>query len=1142
MNITTLLLNPRWLLILLLIIQSGSHYVLAEPTEPNPNAAKHVPTSEITKESLQAKIDALADRKGLDEAFKSKVLAIYQEAQDDLLSIAAFNERSVAFKNAIQKAPDLTKKLQKDIELASAKQPKPNADEFTNIPVEELTQRLAIEQDKVNKLNEQIKKLENELTEQNNRPNLVRQEILKARQELDNAHKETETPTSTTTATTDSKLENDAQQIYLKIKIDARTAELNMLDAENASYSARLTLLKTQLQLLGLQKNAFNPLISTIENVLTELKQQEEKNRQDALSNAEKELADKSGVIQVIIKENIGYSQKLQTINDKIKNYEQEKAEIDEQITNIEANFSSAAKKIDLASLSPPLGKLLHEQRRNLLNKDQFLLQSESIQEETANTDLEQLIFDEKLKKIGDIDAYLKQKMDLVDKKLPLSERMKIQAELRVLVNNQIELLNKLSIAYNTYLHTLGDFDFARQQRRSKAEKFALHLDEHLLWVRSSEAIGIQTVKELYKSIRWILSPHNWQVVINSTIDSFARNSFLTLLAILNISVLILTKNKAKQRLKLISLKVGKIYSDRFYYTLEVLLYSMIRVAPAPLTIAYLGWFLNNSASSSRFTQAIGSGLGQLALSWFLFQFCYCLFEPSGVMRKHFQWQEATANLMRKQLAWLRFVFIPCTFLIKVTLAMEVPIYSDSLGRLALNIKILAVVAALSQLLHPRHGLTQQIIMNYPNGWIAKSRYICYGIIFTPLIIIGFSVAGYYLSAVELQQKLMVTLWSILFMGIPYEAAIRWLGIVNQQLAIKNLQQKHKPSDKHPAVPGSEEPILLTDEEQIDIPKINAQTIKILNVLFCFGLIIGFWVIWKNIFPAFSFIERIELWQNKVIVNNKEVYQAITLINLLLAGVYGFITIVAVRNFSGVIELLIFRRITMEPGSRYAVNQLAKYVLMTIGFFSVANELGFSWSQVQWLVAALSVGLGFGLQEIFANFVSGIILLFERPIRVGDIVTIGDVTGTVNRIHMRATTLVDADQKELIVPNKTFITTQLINWSLSDAITRLVIPVGIAYGSDIELAHKVMLDTVRNTPLVLEHPEPSVLLLGFADSALQFSVRAFVSETAHRMPVTHNLHLRIAQALQDHDIEIPFPQRDIHIRSVTPEWTANNPV
>jgi potassium efflux system protein len=141
---------------------------------------------------------------------------------------------------------------------------------------------------------------------------------------------------------------------------------------------------------------------------------------------------------------------------------------------------------------------------------------------------------------------------------------------------------------------------------------------------------------------------------------------------------------------------------------------------------------------------------------------------------------------------------------------------------------------------------------------------------------------------------------------------------------------------------------------------------------------------------------------------------------------------------------------------------------------------------------------------------------------------------------MRATTLVDADQKELIVPNKTFITTQLVNWSLSDAITRLVIPVGIAYGSDVELAHKVMLETVQAMPLVLKDPEPSVLLIGFGDSALQFSVRVFVSETINRMPVTHELHIQLAKALQEHGIEIPFPQRDIHIRSVVSEGLGIN--
>jgi potassium efflux system protein len=175
--------------------------------------------------------------------------------------------------------------------------------------------------------------------------------------------------------------------------------------------------------------------------------------------------------------------------------------------------------------------------------------------------------------------------------------------------------------------------------------------------------------------------------------------------------------------------------------------------------------------------------------------------------------------------------------------------------------------------------------------------------------------------------------------------------------------------------------------------------------------------------------------------------------------------------------------------------------------------------------------LGFGLQEIFANMVSGIILLFERPIRVGDTVTIGNVTGKVSRIHMRATTLIDWDQKDMIVPNKTFITSQLTNWSLTDAITRIVIPVGIAYGSNVELAHKVMLNTVRSTPSVLTTPEPSVIFIRFGESSMDFSIYVFVSELANRLPVTHALHVRLEQALRENNIAMPFLQRDVHLHT-----------
>jgi len=430
--------------------------------------------------------------------------------------------------------------------------------------------------------------------------------------------------------------------------------------------------------------------------------------------------------------------------------------------------------------------------------------------------------------------------------------------------------------------------------------------------------------------------------------------------------------------------------------------------------------------------------------------------------------------------------------------------------------------------------LLQRNINNVPEGWIAKSRNIWYlAVICIPVVIIGFAVVGYYLSALELEEKLIISLRLIFLMTIIHALVIRWLTLVNRQLALSNAIEKRKNkenSDKHLAT--SEDPLMLIDEKIIDIPKINAQTIRLLNIFLGFALVIGFLMIWKNILPAFSFLERIVLWQHLVSGENQESYQPVTLTNLMLAGVYFFITVVSAQNFSGVMELFVFSRFKIEPGGRYAINQLAKYILLAIGFISITNELGGSWSQVQWLVAALSVGLGFGVQEIFANMVSGIILLFERPVRIGDTVTIDGITGKVIRIQMRATTLIDMDQKDQIVPNKTFITSRLVNWTLSDPITRVEVPVAIAYGSNLTLARKVMTDTVRSIPIVLATPEPTVLFIGFGENSLNFSIGIFVSEISKRMPAINELHIRLEQAFRENGIEIPFPQMDIHIRSV----------
>ena len=198
------------------------------------------------------------------------------------------------------------------------------------------------------------------------------------------------------------------------------------------------------------------------------------------------------------------------------------------------------------------------------------------------------------------------------------------------------------------------------------------------------------------------------------------------------------------------------------------------------------------------------------------------------------------------------------------------------------------------------------------------------------------------------------------------------------------------------------------------------------------------------------------------------------------------------------------------------------------------NSIGLQWSKLQWLIAALSVGLGFGLQEIVANFISGLIVLFERPFRVGDTVTIGDVHGTVTRIRIRATTVEDWDRKELIVPNKEFITGRLINWSLSEHIIRIKLPVGIAYGSDTELAEQLLYKVARSNSMVLKSPAPQAVFLSFGDNSLNFELRVFVRNIDDWIPMLHNMNMAIDKEFRKADITIAFPQRDVHLDASSP--------
>ena len=258
----------------------------------------------------------------------------------------------------------------------------------------------------------------------------------------------------------------------------------------------------------------------------------------------------------------------------------------------------------------------------------------------------------------------------------------------------------------------------------------------------------------------------------------------------------------------------------------------------------------------------------------------------------------------------------------------------------------------------------------------------------------------------------------------------------------------------------------------------------------------------------------------------------ITLGDLISFGLTIWATFVLSRFVEFLLQEDVYPRVRLRKGVPYAVSALTHYLILLFGFLLAVLALGMDLNRFALLAGAFGVGIGFGLQNVVNNFVSGLILLTERPVEVGDTVAIGDVLGEVQRIGIRSSTVRTWQGAEVIVPNGDLVSQQVINWTHSDRRRRIEIPVGVAYGSDPKRVMAVLLEVMQANPDILSEPEPYVLFTGFGNSSLDFEVRAWTNEFALFQIVRSALCVGFEAALRDAGIEIPFPQRDLHIRSV----------
>ncbi|WP_027108614.1 mechanosensitive ion channel family protein [Lacticigenium naphthae] len=259
-------------------------------------------------------------------------------------------------------------------------------------------------------------------------------------------------------------------------------------------------------------------------------------------------------------------------------------------------------------------------------------------------------------------------------------------------------------------------------------------------------------------------------------------------------------------------------------------------------------------------------------------------------------------------------------------------------------------------------------------------------------------------------------------------------------------------------------------------------------------------------------------------------------ISMFLIIIVVFVLVLAFR-LSKLIEAYVlpsvYDKYNLDRGIRFTFNTMVHYFIMIIALLFSLNSLGFNLSSLTVFAGVLGVGLGFGLQNIASNFISGIILLFERPIKVGDRVIIDDIIGDVDRIKMRATIVKTLDNERIIIPNSFFLEEKVINRSYGDTRLRLVIPVGVSYASDVEHVRDLLVAAAEeeraNWPEIMIHPESFVFFVGFGDSSLDFKLFVWINDPEKEFQIKSALHFTILRKFREAEIEIPFPQRDLHL-------------
>lgn len=1082
----------------------------------------------ITPDLLTNRIEATEKLVDLEGNTKTSLLDLYRKSLEHLKTAAANDTLADGYVRSIETAPTEIKKLREERDKLT--QPSVPADQeaaaLGAMSMAELEQSLLKAKANAAALEAKVASLSRQLADQNDRPAKASQRLAELKKmELDFQDSGKQSPPSDQLPQL-----REAWKWERQTQLQSLQSEIKKLQQELVSMPVLMELANAQREGVAAQLDQANAQVQLLEKTVNQRRQTEAAQSIDQAEEAIRQVANGSPVLQQAATTNAALGEELQRATAALERITSEKETLEKELKATAEKFKKVKQQFELAGWNQAVGLMLEDQRRTLPNLR--LLQKKMADNETAiaETGLNQVQHDEEQKRLENIEEYAAQ----LAAEFPKADA---ETELKKLLSSRRELLGKIMGLNQTVLGARAEMDVFYRQLADLVTTFQSYLAERMLWVRSTPMMQFADLSHLPGEVKTFFAPRQWIATATALFAHiFASPSLL--LAFLVTGIVLGAKKRLVGRLETVVNRAVNPTTYDFALPLQAVMLTMLLALPWPLLLLTLSWGEQAMLESTEFSRAIALSLGAIGHRLFLLAWVRRLLLPQGLAVHFFHWPKAVVISLRRGIDVLLYGFLPVVFLTQVAFNANYHAGgSFTLGRLMLIVAIGILAVAFYLMFHPRIGVWRSALRHHSRRLSARLYPLVFFLIMLlPLVFSGVVIAGFVVAVGSLLRCLFNSLWVVVVIVVMHQLIEQWLVQSSRRLALRSESKPQKTTGpmkeagRQPAEPDG----VPAAEPEVDLIELSADSRKLLDAVALLAGGFGLWWVWAEVLPALRIFNELILWKYPVVVDGQKNLMPVTLADVGLSLLIGIVTLLAVRRFPALLNIVLLQHLELSPGSRYTTTTLSRYGIGGVGLLLVTNTLGFRWEQIQWLVAALGVGIGFGLQEIVANFISGLILLFERPIRVGDVVTVGGTDGVVTRIRIRATTIRDFDGKELLVPNKEFISGHLLNWSLSDPITRIMVPVGLAYGSDVRLAMNQMIAAAREHPAVLNDPQPSVTFDSFGDNALLLTLRCFIGSVDNRVGIKSDLHLAIDGKFRAASLAMAFPQRDVHLDTPAP--------